>query len=70
MSYFKDFQQDKAIGNARSDASRALSKAEDINIYLKDLESKIDLLALKCQALWELLQANTNLSEEKLKEYL
>ena len=40
----------------------------EVRVYVERLEHKINSLALACQALWELLKENTDLSEEVLAE--
>lgn len=47
-------------------AENAGVKYERINAHLKELESRYDRLAIACQAMWELIQEKTELTEEDL----
>ncbi|MGK7932936.1 MAG: hypothetical protein AB4041_16110 [Microcystaceae cyanobacterium] len=68
MSSIRDYRQDIAISAAASDARKATSQAEDMASLINHLENKIDLLSLRCQAMWEVLRDNTQLSDEVIKE--
>lgn len=66
-SSLKDFRQDKEIKSASSAANKASRKVEDFGVAFNDLSNKIDLLALKCEALWDVIKDNTELSDEQIK---
>ncbi len=52
-----------AVSQAKSDASSARSKTESLSFTIRSLEEKIDQMALKCQAMWELLRDTTGLTD-------
>ena len=48
-------------------ASGSLSSANsEVRVYVERLEHKLNSLGLACQALWEILQENMDLSEIEL----
>lgn len=63
---FWEFYQQRMIHNADARAGRAEVRAENVGRTLDRLEDKVDALALTCQALWELLEERTNLTENEL----
>lgn len=64
---FWDFYQQHQIGRLQSQSQRATSKVERSANHIKELERKVDSLALACQSLWELLRDRTGLTEEELE---
>jgi ribosomal protein S27AE len=52
----------------RRQAGKLLGSATDINVRaeLGDLNQRLDALALTCEALWELLQEQTDTSDEMI----
>ena len=66
MSLFFDLYQQSLIGQAQTDAASAQGKAERATARIEDLERRTDRLALACQALWELLRANSGLTDEQV----
>jgi len=60
--------QYRAIHDASSKASNAQAKAENFTHAVRQLEGKLDALALTCQALWEILRDRTKLTEVELIE--
>jgi hypothetical protein len=68
MYLFYTTMQQEAISQARTDARRARSKAEYLSLTIKNLEEKIDQMALRCQAMWELLRDTTGLTDAEIVE--
>ena len=68
MSIFWEMYQQQEISNAQGSASRAESRATNIEYELKRTQEKIDSLALTCQAMWELIRERTNLDESHIEE--
>lgn len=58
-----DIYQDSKISANSANVSRA---ALDAQQSIHRLESKIDSLALTCQAMWEILRDRTDIDEEQL----
>ncbi|MHC4159628.1 MAG: hypothetical protein ACYSSO_11195 [Planctomycetota bacterium] len=63
MDIFWDIRQEGRIADAQYQAYRADSKSQQMQYYIKALEEKIDEMALKCQALWEIVREATSLSD-------
>ena len=63
-----EMYQYRAIHDASSKASNAEAKAVNFKHVVRQLEGKVDSLALTCQALWEILRDRTKLTEEELIE--
>lgn len=63
---FWEFYQQSRIHAADDKASRAESKAMNTVRAIRQLEDKVDSLALTCQAMWEILRDRTSLKEEEL----
>ncbi len=49
-----------------STASEAKTRALNVGYEVRRLELRIDALALKCEALWELLRENAQLSDDQI----
>lgn len=49
-----------------NEASRAADKADRVSDQIKVLQRQTEALALTCQALWEILQEKTSLTEEMI----
>lgn len=54
--------------SAANAASRAQSKAESAERRVERLEDKLESLAMACQAMWELLETHTKLTQEHLDQ--
>ena len=72
---FWEIYQTSAIHSASSQASDAASRARQVERQskfvessLRSLESRVDRLALGCQAMWELLSENTGLTDTDIKD--
>lgn len=63
---FWELYQQSMIHDAKGQASRAESKITSTEERIRMLEDKVDSLALTCQALWEIVRDDTNLTEEDL----
>lgn len=63
--YWELYQFSQIRRNA-SQAASAQNKAELVVVKIERVEKKLESLALACQALWEIVQDHTNLSEEDL----
>ncbi len=66
MDLFFEFRRDSRISGAREVARRGEQKAEDALDAVKDLEQRVDRLALLNMALWSLLREKTGLTDEDL----
>ena len=64
---FWEIYQQSRIHDANMTASSAVSKAQNAGYAIRELEDKVDSLALTCQALWEILRERTSLTEEELE---
>ena len=63
---FWDLYQQSQIARNASAANRAAGKVERVGQRIEAVEAKLDGLALACQAMWELLRENTNLTEDDI----
>jgi len=63
-----DLLQQRQIGQARAAATQAGTAAGRIGRDIEELERVVESLTLTCQAMWELLREQTNLTDEKLME--
>ncbi len=55
------------IESARSKASEAATKARNAEVDVARLARRLDQLTLTCQAMWELLRDNTEVTEDDLR---
>ena len=62
-----EMYQQSRIHDANMTASSAVSKAQNVGYSIRQLEDKVDSLALTCQALWEILRDRTDLTDEELE---
>ncbi len=65
---FWEMYQQRQIYSAQESASRASSKADQVSMYVSQMDDKIESLALVCQSMWELLSAEIPDAEQKLAE--
>ncbi len=63
---FWELYQQSNIHAANSAANRARSSANRASRQAERLEEKVDALALTCQALWEIVREDRNLTEDHL----
>ncbi len=61
-------EYDPAVNAAEQAASRAENKVESLVAEIRQLQTRVDRLALACQGLWELLRENTDFTEEELEK--
>jgi len=64
---FWEFYQQGQIHRAQSNASRAEQKAVSVKHEINRLATRIDSLAITCQAMWELLRERTNLTDDDIE---
>lgn len=64
---FWELYQQGQIHSAKSEASRAGSKALRVQEELARVSDKIDSLAITCQAMWELIRERTTLSDADIE---
>lgn len=63
------FWQPSAAGyamSAQAEATRSTASAADAVMHARELQRRIDKLALVCNALWSLVQEKTGLTEQDL----
>jgi hypothetical protein len=65
---FWDLRQSYDIANARSAADQSAHQAQRARDSIRQLEERVDKLALLNMALWTLLKENTNLTDEDLSK--
>ena len=56
------------MGFGNDQASNAASRADAAQQRVKELEHRLERLALACSAMWSLLQTHTGLTDEQLQE--
>ena len=54
--------------NPESSAGDLSGAGSEVRVYIERLEHKLNGLGLACQALWEILKENTDLSEAELAD--
>lgn len=65
---FQQGQIDHATSTAEYAKRDAASNSQHIHVEVQRLDAKIDRLAIICQALWELVRENTNLTESDIEQ--
>ncbi len=60
--------QHSRISDAEHSANSASNKSDRFGDELADLRRSVNRLTLGCQAMWELLRENTDLTEQQLDE--
>ena len=68
MYVFYEAMQNRRIGQAQAEAAGAGAKAKNVGYQVKELEEKLDQMALKCQAMWEILRDATDLSDGDIEQ--
>ncbi|MDF1813738.1 MAG: hypothetical protein P1V20_16170 [Verrucomicrobiales bacterium] len=66
--YFFGLSGDIQNRQARQQASKASTTAGDALTEVRTLTSQVDRLALACQAMWEIVRDQTNITEQDLAE--
>ena len=66
MSLLWNLAQSRQIADVRLETGRTASKAREATENVRQLEQRIDRLALICRAMWTLLREATNLTEDAL----
>lgn len=66
MSVFWELDRHR-IASVESQADRAKSESEHSMRLISALDERIDQLALKCQALWEIVRTETSLSDSDIR---
>ena len=61
-----DLIQQRQIGQARQSAAEASSSADRTRAEVTELEKLVESLTLTCQAMWELLRKQGDLTDEML----
>jgi hypothetical protein len=61
-----DLMQQRQIGKANQAAAQAASSASRVQSDVANLEQVVESLMLTCQAMWELLREQSNLTDEAL----
>lgn len=64
MDFLFDLYQQGKINQATNKADRAKEKADLFQDEINDLKRKADALTIACQALWELVQSQSGLSDD------
>jgi len=70
MVFFRGMGQLRPHNAAESEASKVKAVESNINVRFRNLEDTIACLALKCQAMWELLKEHSKLSDQQLIEMI
>lgn len=66
LNLFWDLRQNYEIASARSSAEQGAHQAERARDAVRQLEQRVDKLALVNMALWTLLKENTTFTDEDL----
>jgi hypothetical protein len=56
------------MAKAESEATGARASARKLRSHIAELEERIDQMALKCQALWEIVREATDLSDFDIEQ--
>lgn len=65
---FWQIYNSQASNRAATTANRADKKATTANHKIRNLERRVDALALACQSLWEITSDELNITQEQLLE--
>ncbi len=68
MNIFFDIHQYKRISEVSSEASSAKAKSERVETELRSLRRQLDRVTLTCQAMWELVRENSDITEQMLAD--
>jgi hypothetical protein len=68
LNLFWDLRQNYEIATARSSADQSAHQAERARDAVRQLEERVNKLALVNMALWTLLKENTQLTDEDLNQ--
>ncbi len=68
MEFFFENIQNRRIDSAKYEAIKAGSDAEHARSENADLARRVDKLALTCQALWEIVSARSNITQNELAD--
>lgn len=66
--FFWGITEAEQIKGAHREASRASSAANNAVSEIKALTSQVDRLTIACQAMWEIVRDQTNITEKDLAE--
>lgn len=66
--FFWGLNEYEKIRAAQNEASNASSTARDAKSELRTLSTQVDRLTLACQAMWEILRDQTNVTEKDLTD--
>ena len=66
MDIIIDLYQQRRINEARDTAAQAKSVTEQLQWEVRDLQRKADAMTIACQALWEIVRAQTGMRDEAI----
>ncbi|MDT8391790.1 MAG: hypothetical protein RRC34_14915 [Lentisphaeria bacterium] len=66
LGLFWEAHQQSRISSAKAGSQRAENKADRLDDRVRNLERKMERMALTSQALWELLRDNTEFNEDDI----
>ncbi|MHC4645520.1 MAG: hypothetical protein ACYTBJ_08455 [Planctomycetota bacterium] len=66
MDIFWAMHQRAQVAGAQAQATSAQSRAESLKYHIEDLEERLDQMALKCQALWEIVRDSSGFSDDDI----
>lgn len=65
-----DIRQNQRISKAQTENKRTARTVQESQESIEELRQSVQKLSLACQAMWQLLQTNSGLSEQDLLEAL
>jgi len=68
MNIFFDIHQYKRISEVSGEASSAKAKSERVESEMRSLRRQLDRVTLACQAMWELVRENSDITEQMLAD--
>ena len=68
MDIFWVMHQQAQISRAQARAAGAQSSPESLQYHVRDLEERLDQMALKCQALWEIVRDSSGFSDSDIEQ--
>jgi len=66
MNLFQGVEQQQEAARADSKVRKVSSRIETLADEVSSLQQKVERLTLTCQAMWELIKDDTDLTEEEL----
>lgn len=68
MNIFWDIHQQHQINSVSASTDRVAGQSERMSVELRDMRRELNRVTIACQALWELVRENTDITEAMMAE--